>query len=1489
MSDDDVIVIEDSPQRKSISCEQIPELWVLDKLIARKHFSQFGRITGFILRPKRFSCTVEYESQQAAEAALARGGQFKDIKFKVFWTDEAPAVAVARDESFVDPEVQQELDSMVGGPTALRARQTSKQSIESFLKKTERFPAPPVVAPPKQFRIVPSARVEGAVVDSKVAQARSDFEMLAKQPSMTAEDRYRVLEARDKYIRLTSDRTTDIRKASSTQGTCRDMCPEKERYMRECKFQVASYEAGASLQQMDHHKAIKQYSRSSADQEAPMPHELRSEEGLERTMNYLLQRIVDDCDDDDVNLADWFHFVWDRTRSVRKDITQQELCSTRAVQLVEQCARFHIHCAARLVAEEPSVFDQKINTENMTKCLQSLKYMYNDLGLKGIRCRNEAEFRAYVVLLNLNDGNFLWEIKQLPADILHSMEIRFALQVYFALENNNYIRFFRLVRQTSYMNACILLRYFNQIRTRAVETMLRAYTYRAPASFALIHITDLLAFEDIEATVCFLECYGLPVDQALGTVLMDPKQYERPELPYQLERALKLVESKRDCTVGEAIAGHPLDDDSELEHHQLEESFDTAGFLREAVLRNILKQSNPLAGEAAASAPNDDDKLFKVPSPNSVSPKPVFPRPLAPPTGTLFQPSRFTSRIEINAPAPLAPSVFSKHSPTPMLSGITPLAKTAEPTTFGQNLFGTVSFVQPAEGSRFGTGSIFVGPVVRPSKPDHEQCKQDAEEAEKARRKQRDEEMKQLQKQAEELRQKREAEEESLRQQLIARKEAEIRQLKQLEEEGRRQLEATVNKVSERIYAELVAEVCDEDLKSIATECCNRHQLLEEYPKQLLEELQDEFLAEFLSATVREEAIVRNCQENRQLNVLRKYFRLWRRNVHQLLDNRLQIENSPAWLPERNLPEQARECFRDHQVLSLANMKRYLGGTPKQFEIPETKEPKLDLFAIVRNGLKRTTGQKRNGLIRNHIYWKIAISIPFKQEEDSSGFYYFISKWLKNLFQRTEQETGKCFFLEAQESTTARERLAVCIRLLKGTSPLDEQNSPDEAALDNSNGLLFLLTSNNVTKSKTRLHNILRNASAWGPIPLTIVAYNCQPSQVETLEQQLDLDTLLEEGKIDDFEVYHHRESQKAPLRVALLKSLTFLASCYSSDCPLEMQSQTAFIGTCLGDEQWHRFRISAQQNPKLLEACQDLNFTLSLFNQAVDRTINLVQHDFSGYPDFPAEFKPLVSKRRFDIPLDLEYFPKDWRSRDRQHKLQNFFFQLKLPTAEFEPVSCTTLQDLQSHLLAYIRGSLPRPNDKLARRLLALLTQELLKSFPPAMAFTQAIQVQNWLPIVSILAEELLRLHWSEHIVHLPCEVIYHRGEFESYSGTLWWLAELKKIPTKRKSLPDVSSNGQPETDEDCLDATAAEVSMTNQPLPAAKRMKLNITLAKDDLDEILSRSQRCLQQAEEKLTQVRNLTVQSKQLASLLDGRLYDQERAFRANKWTWETNFR
>ena len=91
-----------------------------------------------------------------------------------------------------------------------------------------------------------------------------------------------------------------------------------------------------------------------------------------------------------------------------QDITQQQISTPDSAELLEKCVRFHIFCSARLCEEDVHTFDLKINDENMTKCLQTLKEFYHDLETKqNTFCRNEAEIWSYLVLMNLNEDNIL--------------------------------------------------------------------------------------------------------------------------------------------------------------------------------------------------------------------------------------------------------------------------------------------------------------------------------------------------------------------------------------------------------------------------------------------------------------------------------------------------------------------------------------------------------------------------------------------------------------------------------------------------------------------------------------------------------------------------------------------------------------------------------------------------------------------------------------------------------------------------------------------------------------------------------------------------------------------------------------------------------------------------------------------------------------------------------------------------------------------------
>ncbi|XP_071977632.1 germinal-center associated nuclear protein isoform X1 [Engystomops pustulosus] len=508
------------------------------KAILHEHFKKYGKIQRINCRTAQKIAYVNFFNHNAAAAAKKSVKKLSNDAV-AFWQRKKPsptkkkgAQAQERDERPNEPE-----SVLTASPVRTSLLRGMKGSP---LKKTLQFS-----------------------IDNTETSASSSDTMLPLPPSLlhlvgtvaeTSEEKYRLLDQRDKILRQARVKRTGLDQAKVFVGTCPDMCPEKERYMRDTRNQLSIYEFLPGTDKLDHAAAIKEYSRSSADQEEPLPHELRPVPVLCMTMDYLVTYIMDQGEE---NYRDWYDFVWNRTRGIRKDITQQHLCDPLTVSLMEKCMRFHIHCAYQLCEEPLSTFDPKINNENLTKCLQSLKEMYQDLKNRGETCPCEPEFRGYSVLLNLNKGDILREVAQFPESVRNSKEVGFAIQVFAALNSTNYIRFFRLVRSASYLNSCILHCYFPQIRRDALRVINVAYTisYQRPTLFPLENIVRLLFFQDAEEATDFLTAYGLSVSD--GFVELNRTLFGEPEVPLQPKRC-SYITLKRQGSVGEVVNGAPL-------------------------------------------------------------------------------------------------------------------------------------------------------------------------------------------------------------------------------------------------------------------------------------------------------------------------------------------------------------------------------------------------------------------------------------------------------------------------------------------------------------------------------------------------------------------------------------------------------------------------------------------------------------------------------------------------------------------------------------------------------------------------------------------------------------------------------------------------------------------------------------------------------------------------------------------------------------------
>lgn len=1317
--------------------------------------------------------------------------------------------------------------------------------------------------------------------------------------------------------------------------------------MREAKHQVASFELeDGSRTIMNHLVAVKQYSRSSADQESPLPHELRPEPVLKMTMTYLLQNIMDLCDVPDTNVSDWFHFLWDRTRSIRKDITQQELCSPGSVLLVEQCARFHIHCAARLVAEEPQVFDQKINTENLTKCLQSLKYMYHDLELKMVRCPNEAEFRAYVVLLNLHNANFLWEVKQLRPEILNSPEVRYAISVYLAMESNNYVKFFALVRSTTYMNACILLRYFTQVRVKALTIMLKAYVARAPVILSISNLTYTLAFEDADQCTQFLEYYGLMCDG--DDVRLDRSTFFYPDVPFIMDRAINVIEHKRHSSVGDAVYGGTLDPKDVLEKYEPHDSFNENGYLLpkawtaddQDFFRPQAKIEARLKSPHVPFASAEDEGVFKIPTSlppprQSISPKlrlspktvpseaatngkpgpstltsaatpnifgsglttnqkateNIFKAPVASSannifggfssqnsgattasTSKLFQMPAATPNDTLDGRQQFSADIFSKPAPSTSnnifsssasfgqpIFGESPKPATSTPSQSGASIFGQQRNLTPASdifGGNFGTSQQQFSRPAQPSLADSS-FKPAATSSSSIfggfkdnfspiagiaplATQTIDPEIKRLeQEKALLLKLKAEADE---------KKETEKRRKEEADREHKRKVKE-IETASVKISADISDEVVLNTLRDLVGKEIERHRAIEQKIQNIYTDLVHEVIK------CRLQKIADEVKTAWNKNILDKYFALWRSVTRKSIEQRRKIENTPVWLPSKTMPELVSELFNPMQRETLKLMKRYRSGVPEKLEVSPIREDKINVWSEVTPPLiqlftstrREQQHRRKLQLINANIYWKCVISVP---DADEDASHRTINSWLNNVFKRQYPRDNRYFF--AEQSTIGDQHINICMRKLCGTKlHTESQQIAAEEDFRGTNAVLFFVTTRNMHVARARLEAVLRMTSLHDATGL--VVYNMGNIETAAIQKELRLSEFIDIERIDDC-VFSSQAQRSLANRTE--NCLRYIASNSFYENQLQMQQTASLLRQCLAADFWQRIHATIEQNPTLGEAATDVKFLTQYYNEAIDRMISICTPSTESHAEFPDELRKFVPTQRLDIPLDLEYFPVDWKAKCEEHQQQlKMFLQSARIRDTINVKRITDVQELEQEVLRFTRSHLPN-DDRTAYKLL----QQILMYIGPhpldRIAFQEKLARYNWIDCLPVFTIDLLAAKHDQH--RLPEYTIYDRDEYEEYTRTTWWLS--------------LNQNQLRELTRKVIRDTDLEIDRLDQ---QRKRQKIDVrTLAEQEQKEIdaaLAMGMASLEKADRVLRAMRESEMANKSIARDLDCSLY------------------
>ncbi|KAL4135397.1 hypothetical protein QTP88_007011 [Uroleucon formosanum] len=322
-----------------------------------------------------------------------------------------------------------------------------------------------------------------------------------KISATTVYKKLQVLEIRDKIIRASNTlpiKEINVDEIKPMEGTCQDMCPEKERLLRIHGNMVSQFECKMIDSKLEpvFEMMVKQYARSSADQANPLSQELRPTPVLVKTMHYMLKNIIYPIESNiEQDLACWYDFCWDRLRAIRKDIVQQNLQNSEVVTILEQIGRFHIACYDLMLGY--TGFDIKLNTENLNNCIQMLMPMYRD---SDHQCPNEPEFVSYELLMHLGNPQFHTAYDLLPIHIKQSPQVRFCINANTTyLQSSDCKEFFNLLKSTTFMNCCILQRVIPSIRYNNIKMMNMSYTtVKRVYKLEMEHFMEKLCFDDIQ-------------------------------------------------------------------------------------------------------------------------------------------------------------------------------------------------------------------------------------------------------------------------------------------------------------------------------------------------------------------------------------------------------------------------------------------------------------------------------------------------------------------------------------------------------------------------------------------------------------------------------------------------------------------------------------------------------------------------------------------------------------------------------------------------------------------------------------------------------------------------------------------------------------------------------------------------------------------------------------------------------------------------------
>ncbi|RAL52098.1 hypothetical protein DM860_014925 [Cuscuta australis] len=223
----------------------------------------------------------------------------------------------------------------------------------------------------------------------------------------------------------------DVHNLPSLIGTCPFMCPVEERETRERLRDLAVFERlNGDPSKSSPSLAVKKFCRTISTKYVK-DSDLRPLPVLEGTLDYLFNLLHSTTRPFEVV----HDFLFDRSRSIRQDLSMQNCSGTKVISMYERMVKFHIisHHELRQCSGPTISSTLHLNMDQLKKALTTLFDLYEANRISQCINTNEAEFHACYVLLHLSseiqgDSLCLW-FRQVPPEILKSKEMCFARRI----------------------------------------------------------------------------------------------------------------------------------------------------------------------------------------------------------------------------------------------------------------------------------------------------------------------------------------------------------------------------------------------------------------------------------------------------------------------------------------------------------------------------------------------------------------------------------------------------------------------------------------------------------------------------------------------------------------------------------------------------------------------------------------------------------------------------------------------------------------------------------------------------------------------------------------------------------------------------------------------------------------------------------------------------------------------------------------------------